>query len=78
MCKDDDGFIVYESRAIARYIADKYADRGPQLVPSDVQKRAIFEQAISTEAFNYHHTALPILLEAVYKKYVFAVAPWSI
>ncbi|KAJ3572985.1 hypothetical protein NP233_g2723 [Leucocoprinus birnbaumii] len=36
---DDDGFILYESRAIARYIAEKYSTKGTQLLPTDVQKR---------------------------------------
>ncbi|KAF5361852.1 hypothetical protein D9756_002057 [Leucocoprinus leucothites] len=66
---DDDGFILYESRAIARYIADKYAAKGPQLIPSDIHKRALLEQAISSEAFTWDRAMLPILLEAVYKKY---------
>jgi glutathione S-transferase len=43
---EDDGFVVYESRAIARYINDT---RGNKLVPSDPKKRALMEQWISLE-----------------------------
>ncbi|KAH0832875.1 thioredoxin-like protein [Lanmaoa asiatica] len=50
---DDDGFILFESRAIARYIATKYASQGSALIPTDVKKLALFEQAAYIEAFNY-------------------------
>ncbi|KXN85257.1 Glutathione S-transferase F12 [Leucoagaricus sp. SymC.cos] len=67
---DDDGFILYESRAIVRYIAEKYSAQGPQLIPTDVQKRALLEQAISNEAFNWDKLVDPILFETIYKKYL--------
>ncbi|KAJ7205907.1 glutathione S-transferase [Mycena rebaudengoi] len=50
---DDDGFILYESRAICRYIADNYANQGPKLVPTDLKGKALFEQAASTEYSNF-------------------------
>jgi len=50
---DDDGFILYESRAIARYIEAKYGSQGTPLVPTDPKKLALFEQAASTEVSNY-------------------------
>jgi len=46
---DDEGFILYESRAICRYIATKYDSQGPKLIPTDIQGAALFEQAASTE-----------------------------
>ncbi|KAG6370791.1 glutathione S-transferase [Boletus reticuloceps] len=50
---DDDGLILFESRAIARYIATKYASQGDALIPTDLKKLALFERAASIEAFNY-------------------------
>jgi hypothetical protein len=32
---EDDGVFIYESRAIAKYIAKKYAGQGPKLIPAD-------------------------------------------
>jgi len=43
---DDNGFIVYESRAIARYVDET---RGHKLTPKDPKKRALMEQWISLE-----------------------------
>ncbi|KAJ7214791.1 glutathione S-transferase [Mycena rebaudengoi] len=55
---DDDGFILYESRAICRYIADNYANQGPKLVPTDLKGKALFEQAASTEYSNLTPSAV--------------------
>lgn len=46
---EDDGYIVYESRAICRYIEQKYKDQGTPLIPSDVKELGIFEQGASIE-----------------------------
>ncbi|KAJ7289523.1 glutathione S-transferase [Mycena rebaudengoi] len=51
---DDDGFILCESRAICRYLSEKYADQGTPLIPTDLKARAIFEQAASFEFANFH------------------------
>jgi glutathione S-transferase len=58
--QDDDGIIVFESRAIARYIAAKA--RSP-LLPStaDLDKYAAFETASSIEAFNFYPYASEIV-----------------
>ncbi|KAJ7346375.1 glutathione S-transferase [Mycena albidolilacea] len=64
---DDDGFVLYESRAICRYIAEKYADQGTSLLPKSFKERIIFEQAASVEATNFHPAIFKILMEAVGK-----------
>ncbi|KAJ6577057.1 glutathione S-transferase [Mycena vulgaris] len=64
---DDDGFILYESRAICRYIADKYPNQGTKLVPTDVQGKALFEQAASIEYSNFDPFCSKAVAEMVFK-----------
>ncbi|XP_013162953.1 PREDICTED: glutathione S-transferase 1, isoform D-like [Papilio xuthus] len=42
---DDDGFILWESRAIACYLADKYG-KDDSLYPKDLQQRALVNQRL--------------------------------
>ncbi|XP_054290233.1 glutathione S-transferase 1-like [Macrosteles quadrilineatus] len=42
---DDDGFILWESRAIMAYLVSKYAE-DDSLYPKDLQKRAIVDQRL--------------------------------
>lgn len=49
---DDDGFTMYESRAICRYINDKV---GGKLVPTDLRARAVMDQWTSIE-YSYFTT----------------------
>jgi glutathione S-transferase len=44
---DDDGFLLYESRAIIRYLDQKLS--GSSLTPSDPKARALMDQWISVE-----------------------------
>ncbi|KAJ2924530.1 hypothetical protein H1R20_g12560, partial [Candolleomyces eurysporus] len=64
---DDDGFILYESRAIAAYVAEKYADQGTPLIPKDLKAKALFEQAASIEAFNYNPIASKAVFDKIFK-----------
>lgn len=42
---DDEGFVVWESRAIACYLADKYG-KDDELYPKDLKRRAIVNQRL--------------------------------
>jgi len=65
--KDDEGFILYESRAIARYLIKKYPNQGTPLIPTDLQAEALFEQAASIETFNFDAIVMAIAAEKVHK-----------
>ncbi|KAF8837492.1 glutathione S-transferase-like protein [Paxillus ammoniavirescens] len=65
---DDDGFILYESRAIARYLAAKYADQGtPNLIPTNPKELAFFDQAASIELSHFDPHAFGLVFEKVIK-----------
>ncbi|KZP20733.1 glutathione S-transferase [Athelia psychrophila] len=65
---DDDGFVLYESRAIGRYLAAKYPSKGPTLLPTDPTANALFEQAASVEQSNFDPSASGLVAEKVFKK----------
>ncbi|KAJ3165643.1 hypothetical protein HK101_000184 [Irineochytrium annulatum] len=67
---DDDGLILFESRAICRYIATKYRDQGPDLLAdkADVKTRAMVDVWSSVEAFDYDPHLSKLVGELLFKK----------
>jgi glutathione S-transferase len=62
---DDDGFKMYESRAMARYIDGK---AGGPLTPRDARARAVMEQWISIETSNYAGHAMKFIYQYVFHR----------
>ncbi|CAF1098123.1 unnamed protein product [Adineta ricciae] len=66
---DENGFKVYESRAICRYLEMKYKGKGTELIPTkDPKAQGLFEQAASTEISYFDPYASGIVAERVLKK----------
>jgi len=63
----DDGFEIFESRAIGRYLAT--LGSGPELTPTEPKARARFEQAASVEYSQFDPIATGILVEKVFKPF---------
>lgn len=72
--KDDNGFILYESRAISRYLEETYSNQGIKLLPSDPKKRAVVDQAIFNEVCNFDRFSLQIAMEVLGKKWAVGMA----
>ena len=58
---DDDGFVLYESRAICRYLDAKL--EGASLTPSTLQGKAKMEQWLSIETSNFTPHAMKIIYQ---------------
>ncbi len=61
---DDDGFALYESRAIIRYLDATRS--GAALTPGDVKDRAVMDQWISVEQCYFSPAAMKSILEIWY------------
>lgn len=62
---DDDGFELFESRAIVRYLAEKASS---PLLPRDLRARAKVEQWISVETSELAVNAMKFVYEHVFKR----------
>jgi glutathione S-transferase len=62
---NDDGFALFESRAICRYLSDK-ADG--KLTPKDPKERALMEQWLSVEQSNFSSAAMKFIYQYVFKR----------
>ena len=62
---DDDGFSFYESRAICRYINERF---GGSLVPADIKGRALMEEWISVETSNFTPHVMKFIYHDVFKR----------
>jgi len=65
---DDDGFILYESKAIAYYIASKYANQGTPLLPTGIKANALYQQAVFAQVSHFDWHVLQGGIEIVTKK----------
>ncbi|KAA1475510.1 glutathione S-transferase-like protein [Dentipellis sp. KUC8613] len=63
---DDEGFELFESRAIARYIATKWAAQGTPLIPTGLKAQSLFEQAASIEQNDFDSFASGYCAEKVF------------
>ncbi len=71
----DDGTIIFESRAICRYLATKYRKKNPHLLPSDLKQYTMVETWCSVELSNWDPSIAGIVLEEVFKPGFFNAQP---
>ena len=63
--QEDDDFIIFESRAICKYIEAKHPGLAP--AQSDLRAYGHYEQALSVETANFDHFATIALAEKMFK-----------
>ena len=62
---EDDGFTMYESRAMARYVNDK---AGGKLVPADVRARAMMDQWINVEQSYFTPPTMKFVFKHIFQR----------
>lgn len=60
---DDDGFYLFESNAICKYLCDK---QGSSLYPKDAKKRATVDQWIDYASFHVGANFMPVVYNRVF------------
>jgi len=65
---EDDGHLIYESRAIQRYLAHKY-DKDHKFVPKDDLAYGLYQQFTFVESGEYDSQIAPLVYELVFKKF---------
>jgi len=63
---EDGDFRLFESRAIMRYVAEKYANKGTRLIPADVKAKALMEQQISVESSNFTPNVMKVVVQEIF------------
>ena len=64
---DDNGFQIFESRAICRYLEMKYKEKGIPLIPTTINELAYFEQGVSMETSYWDPNTGGLAYEFVFK-----------
>ena len=64
---EDGEFTIYESRAICRYLENKYKTSGNQLIPTNPEELGLFEQGASIETSYWDPNASGIIFEKFFK-----------
>ncbi|KAK4749168.1 hypothetical protein SAY87_026617 [Trapa incisa] len=62
---EDGDLRLFESRAIARYYATKYDERGNKLLGRNLEERAIVDQWLEVEAHNFNDVVYNLVLNLV-------------
>ncbi|KAL5983184.1 GST superfamily [Asimina triloba] len=60
---EDGDFRLFESRAIIRYFASKYANQGSNLLGKTVEETALVDQWLEVEAHNFNDLVYTIVLQ---------------
>jgi glutathione S-transferase len=63
---EDSDITIFESRAIARYLAEKYEGQGTNLLGKTAKERAAVHQWSETEAHGFTATGAPLIRELYY------------
>ncbi|XP_050379404.1 glutathione S-transferase F11-like [Argentina anserina] len=60
---EDGNFKLFESRAIVRYYAAKYAARGPNLLGKTLEEKALVDQWLEVESHNFNDLVFTVVLQ---------------